>query len=116
MLSESMDLDPLLPELYAVLGEDAFVALLRVFSGRSISLPKVTDVREAYNSVKTYQRVEEERTRGKTARDAVKLVAAEMSTNADKAARRYGLVRKTLMFVSRSTESLSHIEESSDGE
>jgi hypothetical protein len=114
MLSDSMDLDPLLPELYCVLGEDAFVALLRVFSGRTIALPKVTDVREAYNSVKTYQRVEEERSRGKTARDAVKVVAAEMSTTPDKASRRYGLVRKTLMFVSKSTESLS-TEESVDG-
>lgn len=115
LLSDGMDLDPLLPELYCVLGEDRFIALLRTFSGRTISLPKVADVREAYDSINTYRRVEEERSKGKTARDAVKVVAAEMHTNADKTARRYGFVRKALVFVTRSAAELSKIEESDDG-
>jgi len=114
LLSDGMDLDPLLPELYSVLGEEQFVNLLRVFSGRKLSIPKVADVREAHDSIKTYQRVEEERAKGKTVLDSVKVVAAEMGTNSDKASRRYDLVKKVLVFVSRSAESLSHIEESTD--
>lgn len=114
LLSDGMHLDPLLPELYCVLGEDRFIELLRAFSGRTISLPKVADVREAYDSVTAYQRVEEERDKGRTAREAVKLVAVSMQSNADKTARRYGLVRRALMFVTRSAEQLSKIEEADD--
>lgn len=111
LLSDGMELDPLLPELYCVLGEDRFIALLRAFSGRTITLPKVKDIREAYDSVAAYQRVEEIRAKGRTAQEAVKMVASEMQTNADKTARRYGLVRRVLMFVTRSAEQLSMVEE-----
>lgn len=114
LLSDGMALDPCLPELYAVLHEDRFVELLRTFSGRTVKIPTVAQVREAYYSVTAYQRVEEKRSNGLKAREAVNAVSLEMGVPTMMTAKRYGMVRKVLVFVTQSAAELSQIEESNN--
>jgi hypothetical protein len=60
-LSDVMGEDPVLPELYQVLGEKGLIALMRVFGGRMIRVPSVASVRKAYEAVRMFQEVESRR-------------------------------------------------------
>ncbi len=74
-LSEHMDLEPTLPEIFAVLGEELTVQFLRVFSGRVIKVPSVKEIREAYSAIQSYQQVEKHRASGATVKASVKRVS-----------------------------------------
>jgi hypothetical protein len=76
-LSESMDLDPVLPEICAVLGEELTIDFLRVFGGRTLRMPSVLDVKEGYLAITAHQKVDEYK-RSMRVKDAVARAAAEM--------------------------------------
>lgn len=76
-LSDEMDLDAKLPELYALLGEAMTMTFLEIFGGRTVAVPSVGKVREAYKAVSAYVRIEE-LSGSNTEDEAVSLVAAEL--------------------------------------
>ena len=55
-LSDEMDMDVLLPELYAFLGEELMMSFLEVFGGRVVNVPPAKTVREAYKTVSAHMK------------------------------------------------------------
>ena len=58
-LSDEMDMDLRLPELFEFLGEKMTMRFLEIFGGRTIEVPAVRKVRIAYKTVSAYLRFEE---------------------------------------------------------
>lgn len=109
MLSDEMDLDPFIVEVYTLLGEEVLVRLLQEFGGRTISLPSVRNVKDAYKAIEIYRKVEEER-KHNTAKDSLKLAAAEFDVKPKEAGRMYSRVRRLLRLVTKSAEEMREVD------
>ncbi|MCK5643715.1 MAG: hypothetical protein KAJ19_23140 [Gammaproteobacteria bacterium] len=59
VMSDEMDLDLRLPEIYVLLGEELMMKFLEIFGGRTINVPPVKRVRQAYKTVAAHMRFEE---------------------------------------------------------
>lgn len=53
-LSDEMDMDIKLPEVFGLLGEKMTMRFLEIFGGRTIEVPSVKMVREAYKAVSAF--------------------------------------------------------------
>ena len=58
-LSDEMHMDLRLPEILGLLGEKMTMRFLEIFGGRTIEVPSVKKVREAYKTVSAYVRFDE---------------------------------------------------------
>lgn len=58
-LSDEMDLDLRLPEIFGLLGEKMTMRFLEIFGGRTIDVPPVKKVREAFKTVSAHMRFDE---------------------------------------------------------
>lgn len=58
-LSDEMDMDLKLPEIYGLLGEKMTMRFLEIFGGRMVEVPSVRKVREAFKTVSAHMRFEE---------------------------------------------------------
>lgn len=76
-MSDELDMDLRLPELYWFLGEEKTMSFLKVFGGRTVEVPPVKDVRNAFLTVSAYLRCEELSEKN-CDDDVVAQVAAEM--------------------------------------
>lgn len=83
-LSDEMDLDLRLPEIYLLLGEPLTMVFFEVFGGRTIDVPPVQKVREAFKSVSVYMRAEELR-KVNSDEDALKQAAVELDLSESEA-------------------------------
>ena len=99
-LSDEMDLDLRLPEVYTLLGEKLTMTFLEVFGGRTIDVPSVAKVREAFRAVSAYMRVEELR-RVNSDDDAVAQAAAELDMTPDRVVGDCGRVKAMLERLGR---------------
>ena len=99
-LSEEMGLEPVLPELYSVLGEETMVDFLRIFGGRKIHVPSVREVKEGYLAVQMYCRVKELMGKGKPVKEATKQVAVQFDTSRGDVLTRCRKVRGILRYLS----------------
>jgi hypothetical protein len=106
LLTDWMDLDPTLLELYCVAGPDSFLKILEVFSGRTLKFPSVKDVRKAYESIELYQRVEKMRKLGKAKWACLDEVSASYDFGDFAAWERYNTVEEMLQFLKTAIEDL----------
>jgi len=99
LLSDWMDLDSSLLELYYVIGEQAFLRVLEVFSGRTLKLPSVKNVRRAHESIEVYRKVEDKRKKGISKSGAMKEVSLTHHLARDVAEKWHDTVTDMLTFL-----------------
>lgn len=76
-LSDEMDMDLKLPEIFGFLGEVMTMRFLEIFGGRTIEVPAAKNVRTAYKTVSAFLRFEELR-RVNSEADAATQVGVEL--------------------------------------
>lgn len=106
-LSDEMDLDVRLPEVYGLLGEKLTMTFLEIFGGRTIEVPSVKKVRKAYKTVSAHMRFDELRQDSPEA-DAANQTAAELDMTPQEVTVAWAKVRAML---SRLEESVKHVAE-----
>lgn len=94
-LSDEMDLDLKLPELYGLLGEALTMAFLEIFGGRKIVVPPVAQVRKAYKTVAAYMKYDELISM-KGEEDVAERVAVELDMSPGEVTAAWASVRKML--------------------
>lgn len=78
-MTNELEQDVVLPELYHLLGEEMMFEVFKVLGGRKISIPSVIHVRDACEAVDMWFRYRTFKTKGTSAKDAFNKVAQDYS-------------------------------------
>lgn len=106
-LSDEMDMDLKLPEVFGLLGEKTTMRFLEIFGGRTIKVPSVRTVREAYKTVSAFLGFEQ-RTKGYSDED----VATEIGIELDMTPKQVLVARaKVRAMLSRLDEAVKDVED-----
>jgi len=108
-LSDEMDMDLRIPEIYGLLGEKMTMAFLEIFGGRTINVPPVKKVREAFKAVSAHTRFGE-LSKVNSESDAAAQVGVELDMTPQQVMVAWAKVRSML---TRLEESVQHVAEES---
>ena len=94
-LSDEMHMDLRLPEIFGLLGEKMTMRFLEIFGGRTIEVPSVRKVREAFKTVSAHMRFDE-LARENTEEYAAKQVGVELDMEPKQVIKAWTRVRTML--------------------
>ena len=108
-LSDEMDMDMRLPEIYGLLGDKVTMTFLEIFGGRTINVPPARRVREAFKTVSAHMRFDE-LSKVNSESDAAAQVGVELDMTPQEVTAAWVRVRTML---ARLEESVKHVAEES---
>ena len=120
-MTNELEQESVLPELYHILGEDKMFEVFKVFGGRKIDIPSIVAVRDACEAVDMWHRYRAYKTKGTSAKDAFNKVAQDYSVPVTYVLEKCKKVKKLLrLFASwleeEYGERVRHIEATSRGQ